>query len=92
MSQKFGLRALRPQARHLEDSYGTSAHPVTTPAKDDGVDPTGQDSVEQYLALFLVEEPADEEVHQARRSYHADSDKSKESQLKVCEMAVDGRA
>jgi hypothetical protein len=33
-----------------------------------------------------VEEPADEEVHQAQRSYHLVADKTKESQLRLCEM------
>jgi hypothetical protein len=33
-----------------------------------------------------VEEPADEEVHQAGRSYHLVADKTKESQLRLCEM------
>jgi hypothetical protein len=64
----------------MEDAYGAPAHPVTTPAEDDGVDPPGQDPLQQYLALFLVEEPADEEVHQARRTYHAVPDKTKETQ------------
>jgi hypothetical protein len=33
-----------------------------------------------------VEEPADEEVHQAGRTYHGVADKTKESQLRLCEM------
>jgi hypothetical protein len=71
---------------HLEDPHGTPAHAVTTPAEDDSVDPSWQESLQQYLALFLVEEPADEEVHQAGRSYHGAADKTKESQLRLCEM------
>jgi hypothetical protein len=76
------LRALSPEpARgHLEHLDGAPAHPVTTPTEDDGVDPSGQDPLQQYLALFLVEEPADEEVHQAGRSYHGVADKTKETQ------------
>src|SRR6202521_2625879 len=76
----------------LEHAHGTAAHPVTTPAKDDGVYPPGQDPLEQYLALFLVEEPADEEVHQARRSYHGVADNAKESRLRVRQMTLSSRA
>jgi hypothetical protein len=74
--EALGAETVRGQ---LEDPYGTTAHAVTTPAEDDGVDPSRQDPLQQYLALFLVEEPADEEMHQARRSYHGVADKAKET-------------
>jgi hypothetical protein len=60
-----GVEALR---RHLEDAHGAAAHAVAAPAEDDRVDPPGQYSPEQHLALFLVERPADEEVHQAAKT------------------------
>jgi hypothetical protein len=53
--------------RHLEDADGATAHPVTAPAEDDGVDSPGKDPPKQHLALLLVERPADKEVHQAAR-------------------------
>jgi len=65
---------------HLEYLHRTAAHPVTTPAEDDGVDAPRQDPFQKDLTLFLVEEPADEEMHQAGRSYHEGADKPKESQ------------
>jgi hypothetical protein len=77
---------------HLKNAHGTPTHSVTTPAEDDGVDPPGQDPLQQYLALFLVEEPADEEVHQAGRSYHGVADNAKESRLRVCQMTLSSRA
>jgi len=57
-----GVKALR---RHLEDPDGAAAHAVASPAEDDGVDPPGQHSPKQHLALLLVERPADEEMHHA---------------------------
>jgi hypothetical protein len=38
----------------LENPDGSSPHPVATPAKDDGVDSTGQDPLQQHLSLFLM--------------------------------------
>jgi hypothetical protein len=77
---------------HLKDAHGPPTHTVTTPAEDNGVKPPGQDPLQQYLALFLVKEPADEEVHQVGRSYHGFADKAKETQLRVGQMTWSSRA
>jgi hypothetical protein len=50
---------------HLEDPHRAAAHAVASPAEDDGVNPPGQDPPEQYLSLFLVKQPTQNEVHQA---------------------------
>src|SRR5882762_3794922 len=89
---ELGALGPKPVRGHLENPNGAPAHAIATPAEDHGVDPTGQDPLQQYLALFLVEEPADKEVHQAGRSYHAVPDNSQESQLRLCEMASSRRA
>jgi hypothetical protein len=52
----------------LEDADGAPAHAVASPAEDDGVDAPGQDPLQQDLTLASMEKPAEEEVHQARRS------------------------
>src|SRR5712664_1079984 len=81
-----GVDAIR---RQVEDADGAAAHAVTAPAEDDGVDPPGQNPLQQYLALFLVEKPAHEEVHVAGRNYQECPDKTKESQLRKCETPPD---
>jgi len=53
--------------RQLEDPDGPAAHAVAAPAEHDGVDPPGQDPLQQHLSLFLVEQPTPDEVHQARQ-------------------------
>lgn len=83
---ELGVRALSPDTGHLKDPNSSPAHSVTTPAEDDGVNAPGQDPLEKYLTLVLVKEPADEEVHQAQRSYHLVAYKTKESQLRLCEI------
>ena len=75
MSSELGL-----DRGHLEDPHGPAPHAVATPAEHHGVEPHRQDPLQQNLTLALVEEPAKEKVHQARRSYHAYTDKSKETQ------------
>jgi hypothetical protein len=51
--------------RQLEDPDGPPAHPVAAPAEDDRVDSTGQDTLQEHLALFLMKQPAEEKVHRA---------------------------
>jgi hypothetical protein len=51
--------------RQVEDPDGPAAHAVAAPAEDDGVDPPGQDALEQHFSLFLVEQPTKDELHQA---------------------------
>jgi len=50
---------------HLKDPHGAAAHAVTAPAEDHGIDPPGQDPLQQHLALFLMKQPTENEVHQA---------------------------
>jgi hypothetical protein len=75
--------------RQVEDPDGAAAHAVAAPAEDNGIDPPGQNPLQQYLSLFLVEKPAHEEMHAAQRSYQEFADKTKESQLRTCETAPD---
>ena len=74
----------------LQDPDRPSAHPVTPPAEDDGVDLPRQDPPQQYLSLLPMESPADNEVHQARRLYLEFADKTKERQLRTCETPSGG--
>jgi hypothetical protein len=65
--------------RQLENADGAAAHAVAAPAKDDSVDPPGQNSPQQHLALLLMEHPANNEVHQAGRLYPDFDYKTKET-------------
>jgi hypothetical protein len=47
----------------MQDPDGPPAHAVTAPAENDRVDTTGQDSLQQHLSLFLMKQPAKNEVH-----------------------------
>jgi len=47
----------------LKHSHRPPAHPVASPAEDHGVDPSGQHSLQQHLALTLMKKPADKELH-----------------------------
>jgi hypothetical protein len=62
-----GAAGVDAAGSHLEHPDGPTAHAVTTPAEDDGVYPTREDPLKQYLSLFLVKRPAKDEVHQAGR-------------------------
>src|SRR5207245_4071462 len=87
-----GASGLEAGRRPLEEPPGPASHPVTAPAEDDSVNPPGQNSLQQHLALFSVEKPADEEMHPADESYQESPDKTKESRLRTCERArVGGR-
>jgi len=79
--------ALSPQRVRLEDAHRPPAHAVTAPAEDDGVEPPREDPIQQDFTLTLVEEQANEEMHQVGRTYHGVADKAKETQLRVCETA-----
>jgi hypothetical protein len=74
--------------RQLEDPDGPAAHAIAAPAEHDRVDPTGQDSRQQHLALLLVEQPTKDEVHQAGRLYREFPDKTQVRRLRICESGV----
>jgi hypothetical protein len=57
-----GVNAVR---RQLQDPDSPAAHAVATPAENDRVDSTGQDPLQQHLSLFLMKQPAKDEVHRA---------------------------
>jgi hypothetical protein len=60
-----GVDAVR---RQLEDADSPAAHAVAAPAEDHGVDPPGQDSLQQHLSLTLMKQPAKDEVHSSRKN------------------------
>lgn len=77
-----GVHALR---RELEHPNRAAPHAVTPPAEHHGVDPPRKNPSQEHLALLLMEGPADEEMHRARRMYRLFADKAKGSQLRICE-------
>jgi len=85
-----GAAGVQALGRHLEDPDGPATHAVTAPAENDGVDPPGQDPVQQHLSLFLVKSPANNEVHQAGELYPEFADKTKEGRLRKCETPSGG--
>lgn len=76
--------------RQLQNPDGPAPHPVTPPAEDDGVDSSREDSLQQHLSLFLMKQPAKDEMHQAGRMYRESADKTRERQLRNCETASGG--
>lgn len=66
------------QVVELEDFDGAAPHAVATPAEDNGVDPPGQDSLNQNLSLTTVEKPADDVTHEPEEpSTHVATKQSK---------------
>ena len=47
----------------LEDAYRAATHTVAAPAENHGIDPPGQDPLQQYLSLTTVHQPTDEKAH-----------------------------
>ena len=47
----------------LEDAYRAATHTVAAPAENHGIDPPGQDPLQQYLSLTTVQQPTDEKAH-----------------------------
>ena len=47
----------------LEDAYRAATHTVAAPAENHGIDPPGQDPLQQYLSLTTVQQPTDEIAH-----------------------------
>ena len=47
----------------LQNAYRAAPHAVAAPAEDHGVDPPGQDPLQQYLSLTTVHQPADDKAH-----------------------------
>ncbi len=75
-----GVVALGSQ---LEDPDRAASHPVTAPAEDDRVDSAGQHPFQQHLSLFLMKQPAKDEVHVEPENCSAeDADKTTQTQLK----------
>jgi hypothetical protein len=62
-----GAAGVNAVGGHLEHPDRPTAHAVTTPAEDDGVDSPGKNPLQQYLSLFLMKQPAKDEMHQAGR-------------------------
>ena len=72
----------------LEDADGPAAHAIAAPAEHDRVDASGQDPLQQHLALLLVKHPTEKEVHQAGEMYREFPDKTRDSRLRICESVV----
>lgn len=75
----MGAAGVDAAGGHLEDPHGSAAHAVTAPAENHSVDPPGQDPLQQHLALFLMKQPTENEVHQAGKLYLEFADKTKET-------------
>jgi len=48
----------------LQDLDGAPAHAVAAPAEDHGVDPPGEEPLDQYLSLTTMQKPANNETHE----------------------------
>jgi hypothetical protein len=72
-----GAAGVDASGRQLQNPDGPASHPVATPAEHDRVESAGQDPLEQHLSLFLMKQPAKDEVHRAPLTVSGSSRQSK---------------